>query len=95
MEVTHATGEVCLGFGREDAQGVHVQLEALLPLLLPEALVHFLKHTNVPQETTNDARGGYSSEVRVLNCRSRNVPQVSYQTNESCCGFFPGETLPH
>lgn len=40
---THVTGEVSLGFSGEYGERVQTQLEALLPLLLPVALVHFLR----------------------------------------------------
>lgn len=43
FRITHNTGEVCFAFGGEYRERVQTQLEALFPLLLPVALVHFLK----------------------------------------------------
>lgn len=40
---THVTCEVSLGFSGEDGERVQTELEALVPLLLPVALVHFLR----------------------------------------------------
>lgn len=41
---THITGQVSFGFSGEYGKRVQAQLEALFPLLLPVALVHFLKN---------------------------------------------------
>lgn len=43
FRITHITGEVSFAFGGEYRERVQTQLEALFPLLLPVALVHFLK----------------------------------------------------
>lgn len=41
--LTHITCEVSLGSSGEDRERVQTELEALVPLLLPVALVHFLR----------------------------------------------------
>lgn len=43
FRITHITGQVSFGFSGEYRERVQTQLEALFPLLLPVALVHFLK----------------------------------------------------
>ena len=39
----YVAGQVSLGLGGEEGEGVQTQFKSLLPLLLPAAFIHFLQ----------------------------------------------------
>ena len=40
---SYVAGQISLGLGGEEGEGVQTQFKSLLPLLLPAAFIHFLQ----------------------------------------------------